>query len=74
MKASRWLAAALLGIFPVVAQSVPTKGDREFQLSGIGTHNYDSDKTTFSASGSIGWFQTDHHKLGVRQRIHLDQS
>jgi hypothetical protein len=53
---------------------VPAKGDREFQLSGIGTRNYDSDKMSFGASGSIGWFLTDHHKVGVRQRIQLDQA
>jgi hypothetical protein len=74
MKSNPWLVAALLGLFPISAQSVPEKGDREFQLSGIGIRDYDSDTTTFGASGSIGWFVTDHQKFGVRQRIHLDQS
>jgi hypothetical protein len=74
MKRNLWLAVALLGVLPFAAQSAPAKGDREFQLSGIGTRDYDSNKTTFGASGSIGWFLTDHHKVGVRQRIRLDQS
>ncbi len=74
MKSNPWLVAALLGLFPIFAQSVPEKGDREFQLSGIGIRDYDSDTTTFGASGSIGWFVTDHQKFGMRQRIHLDQS
>jgi hypothetical protein len=64
----------LLGLFPFAAQSAPAKGDREFQLSGIGAHDNDSDKTTFGTSGGIGWFLTDHQKFGVRQRARLDQS
>jgi hypothetical protein len=55
------VSCPLSRLFPFVAQSVPEKGDREFQLSGIGTRDYECDTMTF-ASGSISWFLTDRHE------------
>jgi hypothetical protein len=68
------ISGRLAGLFPFAAQPAPAKGDREFQLSGIGAHDNDSDKTTFGASGGISYFLTDHPKFGVRQRARLNQS
>lgn len=68
------LAAVSLGLFPLVAQSVPAKGDLEFQLAGIGARDTDSDKNVFGASGSVARFVTDSQKLGVRQRARIDDS
>jgi hypothetical protein len=73
MKGNLWLAAVLLGLFPLAPQSRPVKGDREFQVAGIGSHDYDSDKTTLGASGDVGLFLTDSQKVGVRQRVRLDE-
>ena len=74
MKRNLLLAAGLLGLFPFAVQSTPEKGDLEFQLSGVGSHDNDSDKTVFGASGSVGLFVTDFQKFGVRQRTRLDES
>ncbi len=67
MKANLWIGAALLGLAPLVAQSAPMKGDREFQVSGNGTSDKDSNKNVFDASGSLAWYLTDSQRFGVRR-------
>ncbi|GAA3530841.1 hypothetical protein GCM10022394_07650 [Zobellella aerophila] len=47
----------------------PSKGDREFSLSGTGTSDKDFDNSSFGISADLGWYLTDRTVAGVRQSV-----
>lgn len=61
--ASTLLSAALS------AQAAPEAGDKSFSLSGTGSSDENFDSNAFGVSGELGYYQSEHLLVGVRQSV-----
>jgi hypothetical protein len=69
MKRKLQIAAALLGLWPIII--LAAQGDREFQLSGNGSSNNNFNTNNFGASTSLSYYRTGSQEIGVRQGISI---
>ncbi|MDZ7782494.1 MAG: outer membrane beta-barrel protein [Halioglobus sp.] len=62
------LATTLLSA-ALSAQAAPEAGDKSFSLSGTGSSDESLDSNSFGVSGELGYYQSEHLLVGVRQSL-----